>query len=223
MHLGGGRRISHSRSSLATYRVWGQPRLDEERQRIRIISLQFKKQCDLKCHSIQRENTASSLLSEKFLHTCFPANLGSMLSGHLFIFYIRNKKAVDLPTSTVDRQQVFNVDSIVRALPASWLAVGNFHLLWGLFLGFQRLSWMSFLQELKDFRALEGFLFGDGTDGLISHVLPISYCMVVVWLLYNKIFSYLSSLTRWSSFLDYQVYGFHIKFTTFHNELLSLV
>ena len=36
-----------------------------------------------------------------------------------FIFYIRNKKAVDLPTSTVDRQQVFNVDSIVRALPAS--------------------------------------------------------------------------------------------------------
>jgi hypothetical protein len=42
-----------------------------------------------------------------------------MLSGHLFIFYIRNKKAVDLPTSTVDRQQVFNVDSIVRALPAS--------------------------------------------------------------------------------------------------------
>lgn len=110
---------------------WTWATRDKWRQRLRIENLQFRKTRLEISHQIQKENTASALLSEKILHKSFPTGLGCIVSDHLLFSTPGIRRPLDLSTRRVGRKRAVDIDNAAKVLSVSKL--GDARTLWGCF------------------------------------------------------------------------------------------
>lgn len=72
-------------------------------------------------HQIQKENTASALLSEKILPKSFPTGLGCIVSDHLLFSTPGIRRPLDLSTRRVGRKRAVDIDNAAKVLSVSKL------------------------------------------------------------------------------------------------------